>query len=614
MEMEILICIIVLICILILFIIFNPAVLSKFTGGVKTNFLGRKNQKMSVKKCIDIMTDIVLVFPPGYASLCYKFFIKQANRSEVSRLKRALRLKQEDNVKDEFYNKLGDDGIKIVSEAVKRYDDKLVLKWLEAADVVSVGLEPKLTRNIVFNRGLPEGIISISCLEALICLHYYDNMDLTVISQLGMGGFNAVYLCKVGGVGGIGGQTYALRINVLRPKFKPDQDAFEEYKQTCELIAGHPKFPIIYHGSHEYEHLAIPSESENWSRHSITPDSNPEKYDALVVWALTKRYDSIEFVDLSLPLLVNYCSSMVDVVNFIHTNNKIFIDWKYRNFLYDPESDSYILTDFDLSNPAIHHKSFVHTHKYNFPDDVKINFSVVKRLGAARNGIITIKDVNADYEVEINRITINKQIDSLVAMKDVVSIMSAFYEHGPSEDFHGDYNRKQKATWNAEELLTEYNKIETQMATDFRNEAAVLVFLDEGKKLLQDCVESIKHFKSVPIQISPSPSQSQQREANVMLDNVITMDVLEAMMEEARNVKISDKNNIRLLVRAYYDDVIKGTRLKAAIFSMEFLHFFRDPDSVDVIKNILKDNISFTMRFLIEELVKKGYPKHPGKK
>ena len=85
-------------------------------------------------------------------------------------------------------------------------------------------------------------------------------------------------------------------------------------------------------------------------------------------------------------------------------------------------------------------------------------------------------------------------------------------------------------------------------------------------------------------------------------------------MEEARNVKISDKNNIRLLVRAYYDDVIKGTRLKAAIFSMEFLHFFRDPDSVDVIKNILKDNISFTMRFLIEELVKKGYPKHPGKK
>lgn len=601
-EMEILILIIVLICFTIFLILFpfdHTSTLSKVVGGVKTNFFKHPTNEASVRRCIDVITDIALVFPPGYASLCYKFFIKQASPEDVKRLRIALALNPSDNVKVKFDEKLGKDGRDIVSNAL-RYDAPLVLNWLAAADITTTELEGKRLKNPIFNRAPPKQITFITCLEALICLHYYDKMDLTVIEILGMGAFNAVYLCE----DERSKQQYALRINILKTtNYRPDQEVFEEYKQTCSLIRGNPKFPVIYHGSHEYEHLTTANDHSNdrsnWLRHSInaSKDKNPDNYDVLVVWALTKRYESIEFEVLPPQLLINYCSSVVDVVNFIHGKDKIFIDWKYRNFLYDSDLQSYIMTDFDLMSATVMDTSFAFTHRFMFTSEVKSNFTVQNRLGPSRQGTITYMDMSNDYAKISNRVEINKQIDSLVAMKEIVSFVETFNTYGPSDMFHYEYNGYQKEAWDAKTLLEHYKNIEGRIIFDFTNAGAVNVvkFLQEGEKLLQDCIESGNHLRIEHNPVLMKPIAAPDPDVAKRLNADITMEDLKKMKEV----------EVKELARCYRKSKGPTDAKKMAQFVVEARIFIKNPANEPIIMNITKGN-KFTMNFLFEELVKNG--------
>ena len=488
----------------------------RFSGGVKTNFLShltKTKPNINIWKWTDLVTDIIMYLPAGYAAECYKILTSDLEKNpdntkygkpeKLHELRRLCNIPKDDDEKQRK-EPITTNQLKELQQAIKEHitRNKLESKFKAIKDNVKQSVVVNclhlsdISRRNELDRKEDSGFDSrkmvdkpmkynsyVAGVEALLCLYYYDKMEVKCLEYLGSGGFNSVFKCvyrkKDKDI------YYALRLNRFKQyEYKHDKvtyvadfnESLNQFIKTCEMIKGNKFFTSVYHGSYEYKHIIGPKDKN---------DNLPEMYfakgkefDHPVCWMLTDVYESIRRYYLTDDLITKYYNSMVQVIDFIHKHNMIYVDWKYSNFMYNADSGNYVITDIDfidITTKPI--SSAVHTHRSNFIEDI----------GNAKfytSGMpISEKD---KYIASINA-EIWMLNDSFIALKEIISLFKCYMK--PADERDKEYSNYIKNRWTCEDMLNEYN--------DIKNKLNALLEANSGRLVITFINETIGEVENI---------------------------------------------------------------------------------------------------------------------
>lgn len=477
--------IIVIICVLaVIWTYFTCC--NSFTGGVKTNFNGHETGRRTGLAAynIDTLTDVATLMPARYARISYKIITDQPlnpkidseDQKDLDDLYRLFGVSNVDALYSRLIGILDESGCldKLSKLNVKQ---NIINNCLHFVDIARSSEESIPRFRTDFKHSIGPNRPFIGGIEAFICLHMFNDIDLKCTRRLGRGGFNSAYLCY-DNQSYNGKKSYVLRVLSTKMEPKAYNNVLMQFKDIASFATKSPWFGKIYHGSHEYNQILNDS--------SLHP----------VFWVLTKpyKYISLDTGEMTDELVGNYCNSIANIAKEIHKHNKVYGDWKYDNVMYDEHTNHYVLTDFDLTTPAFHSRFLFRTHNVAFYDTIS--------NALFYNENKSNKFIGKDLKDEVDKFNDShgEQIgilnDKFIVLKDMFDIVNAI---GIEKSDHHTYYHYVRDSTDCSELLDKINNDIVEVRDFLVNQKAndALKLVDETIDILKNIITDDKMFPSL---------------------------------------------------------------------------------------------------------------------